>query len=129
VIFSFAIDCKVYFSLEIQRKSILNTASAKCFHPATPERALARRRARATPIRRTRAARTPRHQRSHRSMRRTGELLCVTSVGAWKVPGACNPLAGVPTATRHWAAGPPHVAAPCCPRRACTGDVVALRTS
>jgi hypothetical protein len=60
VMFNFAIDCKVHFSLEIQRKSILNTASANCFHPATPERALARRHARATPTRRTRAARARR---------------------------------------------------------------------
>jgi hypothetical protein len=55
VIFNFAIDRKVHYSLEIQRKTILNNASANCFHPATPERALARRRARATPARRTRA--------------------------------------------------------------------------
>jgi hypothetical protein len=62
-------------------------------------------------------------------MCRAGEQLCVTPVGAWTVPGGCIPLAGVPTAARHLAAGPPHVAAPCCPRRACTSDVVDPRTS
>jgi hypothetical protein len=127
VIFNFAIDCKVHFSLEIQRKSILNTAPANCFHPATPERALARRRARHAKPPYARRACTPRHRRTHRSMRRARELLRVTCVGAWTVPGGCIPLAGVPTVARHWAAGPPHVVAPCCPRRACTGDVVDLK--
>jgi hypothetical protein len=61
-------------------------------------------------------------------MRRDGVLLCMTSVSAWMVPSGCFPLAGVPTAARHWAAAPPHVAAPCCPRRACTGDVVDPKT-
>jgi hypothetical protein len=51
VIFNFAIDRKVHYSLEIQRKTILHNASANCFHPVTPERAPARRRARATPAR------------------------------------------------------------------------------
>jgi hypothetical protein len=46
-------------------------------------------------------ARTPRHRRTHRSMRHAGVLLCMTSVSAWTVPGGCFPLAGVPTATRH----------------------------
>jgi hypothetical protein len=53
VIFNFAIDCKVHSSLEIQ-------ASLNCFSPATPERALARRRARTTPARRTHVARARR---------------------------------------------------------------------
>jgi hypothetical protein len=57
LIFNFAIDCKVHFSLKIQRKTILNNASANCFATATPERAHAQRRARATPARRMRAAR------------------------------------------------------------------------
>jgi hypothetical protein len=114
--------------LEILRKSILKTVSVNCFSPATPERALARHRARATPARRMHAARTRRRWRTHRSMRRTGVLLCVTSVSAWTVPSGYFPLAGVPTAARHWAAAPPHVAAHCCPQRACTGDVVDPKT-
>jgi hypothetical protein len=57
VIFNFSIDSKVHYCLEIQRKTILNNASANCFHPAKPERALARRRACTTPARCTRAAR------------------------------------------------------------------------
>jgi hypothetical protein len=85
----------------------LNTASANCFSPATPERALARRRARHANPPHARCARTPMHRRTHRSMRRARELLCATSVVAWTVPGGCFPLAGVPTAARHWAAGPP----------------------
>jgi hypothetical protein len=35
-ILTFAIDCKVYFSLKIQRKSNLKTASANCFSTVTP---------------------------------------------------------------------------------------------
>jgi hypothetical protein len=58
VIFNFAIICKVHFSLEIRKKSILNTASANCFYPATPERTLTRRRARATSDRRRTAVRS-----------------------------------------------------------------------
>jgi hypothetical protein len=114
VIFNFAIDRKVHYCLEIQRKTILNNASANCFHPAKPERALARRRACTTLARCTRA----------RGGTWTGVLLLVTFVSVWTVPSGSFPLAGVPTAARHWAAAPPHVAAPCCPRRACTGDVV-----
>jgi hypothetical protein len=41
VIFNFAIDRKVHYYLEIQRKTILNNALANCFYPAKPERALA----------------------------------------------------------------------------------------
>jgi hypothetical protein len=59
VIFNFAIIYKVYFSLEIRRKSILNTASANCFYPATPERTLAWRHASATSDRRWTAVRVP----------------------------------------------------------------------
>jgi hypothetical protein len=59
VIFNFSIICKVHFSLEIRRKSILNTASANCFYPATPERTLARRHACATSDRHRTAVRAP----------------------------------------------------------------------
>jgi hypothetical protein len=52
-IFNFAIDCKVHFSLKIQRKTNLKTASAKYFSTAMQERALARRRTHATPARHT----------------------------------------------------------------------------
>jgi hypothetical protein len=37
VIFNFALDHKVHFSLKIQRKIILKTALAKCKRPGTPE--------------------------------------------------------------------------------------------
>jgi hypothetical protein len=108
----------------------LNTASANCFSPRD-----ARARSRAMSCVRhanppyVHRARTLRHRRTHWSMRRAGELLCVTPVGAWTMPVGCIPLGGVPTVTHHWAAGPPHVAVPCCPRHACTGDVVDPRTS
>jgi hypothetical protein len=130
VIFNFAINCKVHFSLEIWRKSILNKASAHCFSPCNARaHSSATSRARHTKLPYARRACTPRHRKTHWSVRRAGKLLCVTFMGAWTVPGGCIPLAGVPTAVRHWATGPPHVAAPCCPHRACTGDVVAPRTS
>jgi hypothetical protein len=61
VIFNFAINCKVYFSLEIWRKSILNMASAHCFSPCDARaHSSAMSRARATPNRRTRAGRSHR---------------------------------------------------------------------
>jgi hypothetical protein len=125
VIFNFAIDRKVHYSLEIQRKTILNNASANCFHPATPERAPKQRRARATPACRTRAARARRGTGGPSSPCAAPRvLLLVTFASAWTAPSGLFPLAGVPTTARHWATAPPHVAAPCCPRRACTGDVV-----
>jgi hypothetical protein len=125
VIFNFAIDRKVHYSLEVQRKTILNIASANCFHPTTPEHAHARRRARATPACRTRAARARRGTGGPSGPCTVpGVLLLVTFVCAWTAPSGHFPLAGMPTAARHWAAALPHVAAPCCPRRACTGDVV-----
>jgi hypothetical protein len=129
VIFNFAIHCKVHFSLEIQRKTILNTASVNCFHrrrKSALSRDVERARHASPPY--ARRARMLRHRRTHRSMRRAGELLCLTSVGAWTVPSGCFPLAGVPTAARHWAPAPLHIAAPCYPCRACTGDVVDPRT-
>jgi hypothetical protein len=46
VIFNFAIDRKVHFSLKIQRKFNLKTASANYKCPGTLRRALPRRRAR-----------------------------------------------------------------------------------
>jgi hypothetical protein len=46
VIFNFAIDHKVHFSLKIQRKFNLKTASANYKRSRTPRRALPRRRAR-----------------------------------------------------------------------------------
>jgi hypothetical protein len=46
VIFNFAIDHKVHFSLKIQRKFNLKTASANYKRSGTPRRALPRRRAR-----------------------------------------------------------------------------------
>jgi hypothetical protein len=46
LILNFAIDCKVHFSLKIQRKSNFKTASTNCKRPRTPRRALPRRRAR-----------------------------------------------------------------------------------
>jgi hypothetical protein len=46
LIFNFAIDHKVHFSLKIQRKFNLKTASVKFKRPGTPRRALPRRRAR-----------------------------------------------------------------------------------
>jgi hypothetical protein len=60
LIFNFAIDCKVHFSLKIQRKSNLKTASTNCFSTAMPERAHARRHERVAPARSTRAARARR---------------------------------------------------------------------
>jgi hypothetical protein len=87
VIFNFAIDCKVHYSLEIQRKTILNNASANCFHPATPERATVRRRARATPARRTRAARAHRGTDGPSGPCATPALLLlVTFASAWTAP-------------------------------------------
>jgi hypothetical protein len=46
LIFNFALDPKVQFSLKIQRKFILKTASAKYKRLGTPRRAMSRRRAR-----------------------------------------------------------------------------------
>jgi hypothetical protein len=125
VIFNFAIDRKVHYSLEIHRKTILNIASANCFHPAMPERVLARRRTCATPARRMRTACARRCTGGPSGpCAAPGVLLCVTLVSIWRAPSGCFPLAGVPTAARHWATAPPHVAAPCSPRHACTSDVV-----
>jgi hypothetical protein len=72
VIFNFSIDRKVHYSLEIQRKTILNNASANCFHLATPERALTRRRAHNASPPYAHCARTPMHRRTQRSMRHAG---------------------------------------------------------
>jgi hypothetical protein len=50
LIFNFAVDHKVHYNLEIQRKTNLKTASANCFHPANARaRSSATSRARATP--------------------------------------------------------------------------------
>jgi hypothetical protein len=71
VIFNFAIDRKVHYSLEIQRKKILNNASANCFHPVTPERAPKSRVCHPSPPY-ARRARTPRHRPTQQSMRCAG---------------------------------------------------------
>jgi hypothetical protein len=87
VIFNLAIDRKVHYSLEIQRKTILNNASANCFYPATPERTPARRRVHATPARRTRAAHACRGTGGPSGpCAAPGVLLLVTFASAWTVP-------------------------------------------
>jgi hypothetical protein len=84
VIFNFASDQKVHFSLKIQRKTNLKTASANCFHPVNVSRAC-------HASSRTRSARTPRHRRTQRSVRRAGSAtvgdICERLDGAkWLVP-------------------------------------------
>jgi hypothetical protein len=68
-----------------------------------------------------RRARTPRGRNVQRSLRCAGVLLCMTFTAVWGVPSGEATLAGVPTASRHWPPGQPHVAAHCRPHRVCTG--------
>jgi hypothetical protein len=86
VIFNFALDHKVHFSLKIQRKSNLKPTSVKCKRPGTPRRALLRHRARPRrpPVVRAvpRRARTPRHRSDHRSLRSAGGDSPVPSVAS-----------------------------------------------
>jgi hypothetical protein len=87
LIFNFAIDCKVHFSLKIQRKSNLKTASANCFFNRD-----ARARSRAT----SRAHHASRRMRVACARRGTGGpsgpcaapgvLLLVTFASAWTTP-------------------------------------------
>jgi hypothetical protein len=101
--FNFASDPKVQFSLKNLRKTNSKTVQRNTNSPGTPERAHARRRAR-VPRQRpyARRGRTPRHRRTQRSVRRTGKPLWVTTARSWTAPGGQFPLAGVPTAARHW---------------------------
>jgi hypothetical protein len=86
VIFNFASDHKVHFSLKIQRKTILKTAKRNTRAPGTPRRALPRRvrghvgHPPYAPY--PRRARTSRRRSDHRSLRCTGGSTPVPSVAS-----------------------------------------------
>jgi hypothetical protein len=106
LIFNFAIDCKVHFSLKIQRKSNLKTTSANCKRPETTRHALLRRRVRP---RRQAAVRTvpvsgvhaEALERPSAAALRRRELTHAVH-GKWAALGGVDPPAGAPPVVRHW---------------------------
>jgi hypothetical protein len=118
LIFNFAIDCKVHFSLKIQRKSNLKTASANCKRPGTPRRALPRRRARPRRQATVRAvpasgAHAEAPERSSVAVLHRQELTRAVR-GKWAAPGGVGPPAGAPPVARHWP--PERCTSPAMPR-------------
>jgi hypothetical protein len=79
LIFNFAVDCKLHFSLKIQRKTNLKTASAKFKRPGTPETRPA-----ATSCAATSATRRTHHTHVGRARRGAGVTVghCAAPVGA-----------------------------------------------
>jgi hypothetical protein len=106
LIFNFAIECKVHFSLKIQRKFNLKTASANCKRPGTPRRALPRRRVRP---RRQAAVRAVPASSAHAeaperplvAVLRRRELTRAVC-GKWAASGGVDPPAGASPVARHW---------------------------
>jgi hypothetical protein len=109
LIFNFAIDCKVHFSLKIQRISNLKTTLANCKRLGTPRRALPRRRAR--PCRQAAVRAVPvsgvhdeAPERPSVAALRRRELTRAVR-GKWAVPDGVDPPTGAPPGARHWPPG------------------------
>jgi hypothetical protein len=129
LIFNFASDHKVQFTLKNWRKTIFKIVQRNTNSPGTPERAHARRCARVPrqqPYARRAHSEAPADPAVH-APRRTATM----GDDREQLDGARWLASTRRRANRHTplAAAPPHVATPCCPRRACTDDVVDPMTS
>jgi hypothetical protein len=129
LIFNFASDPKVQFSLKNWRKTISKIVQRNPNRPGTPERAHVRRRAR-VPRQRPYARRAHAEAPADPAVHAPHRSATVGDDREW-LDGARSPASTRRRANRGTplAAAPLHVATPCCPRRTCTGDVVDPTTS
>jgi hypothetical protein len=106
LIFNFASDQKVHFSLKIWRKTISKTAQRNTNAPGTPRRARG-----ATSCAATSATRRTCRTHDGRARRGAGVTVCHCVAPArahlcrpWQVvvPGGADPPAGAPPVARHW---------------------------